>query len=126
MFRCTLHASSYRVRGILGVFFFGSSHRIIFFGEVCFGKGQTTDELKHMREEQRRQEESRVSGVGQLGQEENLSTKRSTVQLVIPIFPKDPDIILLWGWDCDHRSYSRKGFGFLGFDSQQQIRGHVT
>ena len=86
-FRCTLHASSYRVRGILvylfflRVFFWGillSSYHI--FGEVCFGKGQTTDELKHMRDEQRRQEESRAVGSG------------FSVQLVIPIFPKDPDM----------------------------------
>jgi len=45
-------------------FYLRSFHRTIMFDEVCFGKGQTTDELQHMRDEQRRQEEIRSSGSG--------------------------------------------------------------
>ena len=31
-------------------------------------------------------------------------------------------IILLWGWDWDHQTYSREGYGSLGIDTKD---GHV-
>ena len=39
------------------------------------------------------------------------------VSLRIQTCPKKgiSPIILLWGWDCDHQSYSREVFGFLGY-----------
>ncbi len=38
--------------------------------------------------------------------------------------------IPLWGWDCDHQSYSREGSGFLGFvflvDVKKEVVGTYT
>ena len=49
----------------------------------------------------------------------------STISDLSPEFciPKDPDmswegispVILLWGWDWDHQTYSREGYGSLGY-----------
>ena len=39
------------------------------------------------------------------------------ISLRIQICPKNPIIptILLWGWDWDHQTYSREGYGSLGY-----------
>ena len=58
------------------MFVLGSSHRTIIFDEVCFDKGQTTDELQHMRDEQRRQEEIRSQGQVFGGEQQKTSPPR--------------------------------------------------
>ena len=44
------------------------------------------------------------------------------VSLSIQVCPKKGinPTILLWGWDWDHQTYSREGYGSLGFNNQQQ------
>ena len=47
----------------------------------------------------------------------NISIPHDDVSLRIQVYPKKgiTPKILLWGWDWNPQSYSRNGFGFLGY-----------